>query len=31
MWFVFQLMLIVALGVWQVVFVTRFFEVKRIV
>jgi len=30
-WFIFQLLLIIALGVWQVFFVTRFFEVKRIV
>ena len=30
-WFFFQITLIIVLGVWQVLFVTRFFEVKRIV
>ena len=30
-WFVFQLILILSLGAWQVYYVTRFFEVKRVV
>ena len=30
-WFFFQITLIIVLGVWQVIFVTRFFEVKRVV
>ena len=30
-WFAFQLILILSLGAWQVYYVTRFFEVKRVV